>query len=281
MRYIKFEDIENAVRDLCLSAAYDLPDDVLNALQNSRSTETSDRGKMFLDQCIENAAIATTERLPICQDTGSAVYFVELGRDAQICGGTLYDAINSGTARGYQDGYLRKSIVNDPLFNRVNTGNNTPAVIHLELVLGDCLKITLAPKGGGSENMSRIKMLTPQAGIPGVIDFVVNAVTEAGGNPCPPVIVGIGIGGTFEKVAYLAKKALLRKVGAPNPNPDYATLEEEILKKINSSQVGPQGLGGNSTALAVHIEYFPCHIASLPVAVNLNCHAARHASVTI
>lgn len=281
MRYIKFEDIENAVRDLCLSAAYDLPDDVLNALQNSRSTETSDRGKMFLDQCIENAAIAATERLPICQDTGSAVYFVELGRDAQICGGTLYDAINSGTARGYQDGYLRKSIVNDPLFNRVNTGNNTPAVIHLELVLGDCLKITLAPKGGGSENMSRIKMLTPQAGIPGVIDFVVNAVTEAGGNPCPPVIVGIGIGGTFEKVAYLAKKALLRKVGAPNPNPDYATLEEEILKKINSSQVGPQGLGGNSTALAVHIEYFPCHIASLPVAVNLNCHAARHASVTI
>ncbi|MFA6658648.1 MAG: fumarate hydratase [Victivallaceae bacterium] len=281
MRYIKFEDIENAVRDLCLSAAYDLPDDVLNALQNSRSTETSDRGKMFLDQCIENAAIAATERLPICQDTGSAVYFVELGRDAQICGGTLYDAINSGTARGYQDGYLRKSIVNDPLFNRVNTGNNTPAVIHLELVLGDCLKITLAPKGGGSENMSRIKMLTPQAGVPGVIDFVVNAVTEAGGNPCPPVIVGIGIGGTFEKVAYLAKKALLRKVGAPNPNPDYATLEEEILKKINSSQVGPQGLGGNSTALAVHIEYFPCHIASLPVAVNLNCHAARHASVTI
>lgn len=281
MRYIKFEDIENAVRDLCLSAAYDLPDDVLNALQNSRSTETSDRGKMFLDQCIENAAIAATERLPICQDTGFAVYFVELGRDAQICGGTLYDAINSGTARGYQDGYLRKSIVNDPLFNRVNTGNNTPAVIHLELVLGDCLKITLAPKGGGSENTSRIKMLTPQAGIPGVIDFVVNAVTEAGGNPCPPVIVGIGIGGTFEKVAYLAKKALLRKVGAPNPNPDYATLEEEILKKINSSQVGPQGLGGNSTALAVHIEYFPCHIASLPVAVNLNCHAARHASVTI
>ncbi|NLK83616.1 MAG: fumarate hydratase [Lentisphaerae bacterium] len=281
MRYIKFEDIENAVRDLCLSAAYDLPDDVLNALQNSRSTETSDRGKMFLDQCIENAAIAATERLPICQDTGFAVYFVELGRDAQICGGTLYDAINSGTARGYQDGYLRKSIVNDPLFNRVNTGNNTPAVIHLELVLGDCLKITLAPKGGGSENMSRIKMLTPQAGIPGVINFVVNAVTEAGGNPCPPVIVGIGIGGTFEKVAYLAKKALLRKVGAPNPNPDYATLEEEILKKINSSQVGPQGLGGNSTALAVHIEYFPCHIASLPVAVNLNCHAARHASVTI
>ncbi|MDD4317469.1 MAG: fumarate hydratase [Victivallaceae bacterium] len=281
MRYIKFEDIENAVRDLCLSAAYDLPDDVLNALQNSRSTETSDRGKMFLDQCIENAAIAATERLPICQDTGFAVYFVELGRDAQICGGTLYDAINSGTARGYQDGYLRKSIVNDPLFNRVNTGNNTPAVIHLELVLGDCLKITLAPKGGGSENMSRIKMLTPQAGVPGVIDFVVNAVTEAGGNPCPPVIVGIGIGGTFEKVAYLAKKALLRKVGAPNPNPDYATLEEEILKKINSSQVGPQGLGGNSTALAVHIEYFPCHIASLPVAVNLNCHAARHASVTI
>ncbi|MDD3117327.1 MAG: fumarate hydratase [Victivallaceae bacterium] len=281
MRYIKFEDIENAVRDLCLSAAYDLPDDVLNALQNSRSTETSDRGKMFLDQCIENAAIAATERLPICQDTGFAVYFVELGRDAQICGGTLYDAINSGTARGYQDGYLRKSIVNDPLFNRVNTGNNTPAVIHLELILGDCLKITLAPKGGGSENMSRIKMLTPQAGVPGVIDFVVNAVTEAGGNPCPPVIVGIGIGGTFEKVAYLAKKALLRKVGAPNPNPDYATLEEEILKKINSSQVGPQGLGGNSTALAVHIEYFPCHIASLPVAVNLNCHAARHASVTI
>ncbi|MDD5662928.1 MAG: fumarate hydratase [Victivallaceae bacterium] len=279
MRYIKFEDIENAVRDLCLSAAYDLPDDVLNALQNSRSTETSDRGKMFLDQCIENAAIAATERLPICQDTGFAVYFVELGRDAQICGGTLYDAINSGTARGYQDGYLRKSIVNDPLFNRVNTGNNTPAVIHLELVLGDCLKITLAPKGGGSENMSRIKMLTPQAGVPGVINFVVNAVTEAGGNPCPPVIVGIG--GTFEKVAYLAKKALLRKVGAPNPNPDYATLEEEILKKINSSQVGPQGLGGNSTALAVHIEYFPCHIASLPVAVNLNCHAARHASVTI
>ncbi len=281
MRYIEFKEIECAVSELCITAAYDLPADVLASMKKYRKEESSERAKMFLDQCLQNAAIAADERLPLCQDTGVAVYFVELGEDVKIRGGTIYDAINSGTARGYHESYLRKSIVDDPLFGRKNTGDNTPAVIHLEIVSGEQLKITLAPKGGGSENMSQIKMLTPQAGRAGVIDFVVKSIIEAGGNPCPPVIVGIGIGGSFEKAAYLAKKALLREVGSINPDPNYAELENEILKRVNATQVGPQGLGGDTTALAVHIEHFPCHIASLPTAVNLNCHAARHATVTL
>ena len=267
----------DAVAALCLKAAYDLPEDVLKVITDSLEKETSARGKSFIRQYIENAAIARRERMPICQDTGFAVYFVKLGEEVKIEGGSLNDAIAEGTARGYREGYLRCSIVNDPLFKRKNTRDNTPPVIHIELVHGDKLSVTLAPKGGGSENMSALKMFAPSAGKNGVIDFVVNTVVNAGGNPCPPTIVGVGIGGTFEKVAYLAKKALLRKIGEHNPDPEYAQLEIEILEKINASGVGPQGLGGDVTAFAVHVEYFPCHIASLPVAVNLNCHAARHA----
>ncbi len=281
MRKIDFATIENAVAALCVKAAYDLPADVLKSLEDALKAERSERGCAFLSQCIENAHIAADERMPICQDTGFAVYFVELGQEVEITGGTLYDAVNAGTARGYREGYLRKSIVTDPVFARKNTGDNTPAVIHLELVPGDQLKILLAPKGGGSENMSALKMFPPAAGRDGIIEFVVESVTRAGGNPCPPTIVGVGIGGTFEKVAYLAKKALLRPVGQPHPEPLYAELERELLRRINATNVGPQGLGGDTTALAVHVEYFPCHIASLPVAVNLNCHAARHDQVVL
>lgn len=281
MRTIEYNTIVNAVTALCLKAAYDLPDDVMRGLEDALTHERSERGRSFLEQCIENARIAAHERMPICQDTGFAVYFVELGQDVHIAGGSLYDAVNAGTARGYREGYLRKSIVTDPLFARRNTGDNTPAVIHVELVPGDRLSILLAPKGGGSENMSALKMFPPSAGRAGIVEFVVDAVIRAGGNPCPPTIVGVGIGGTFEKVAYLAKKALLRPLGRPHPEPPYAELERELLARINASNTGPQGLGGDTTALAVHVEYFPCHIASLPAAVNLNCHAARHDRVIL
>ena len=277
MKTIEYARIVEAVAGLCLKAAYDLPDDVLEAIKSSLEQESSGRGKAFIQQYIDNAAIAREERMPICQDTGFAVYFVRLGEEVKIEGGSLCDAITAGTARGYREGFLRCSIVNDPLFKRKNTGDNTPPVIHIELVPGDKLSVTLAPKGGGSENMSTLKMFAPSAGRNGIIDFVVDTVVNAGGNPCPPTVVGVGVGGTFEKVAYLAKKALLRKIGEHNPDPEYAQLETDILKRINASGVGPQGLGGDVTSFAVHIEYFPCHIASLPVAVNLNCHAARHA----
>lgn len=281
MRTIQFDAVADAVAALCLKAAYDLPADVMQGLEEAFERERSGRGRVFLEQCIENARIAARERMPICQDTGFAVYFIEMGEEVRIDGGSLYDAVNAGTARGYTAGYLRKSIVGDPLFRRVNTGDNTPAVIHLELVPGDKLSILLAPKGGGSENMSALKMFPPSAGREGLMEFVVDTVTRAGGNPCPPTIVGVGVGGTFEKVAYLAKKALLRPLGQPHPEEPYAALERELLEKINASNVGPQGLGGDATALAVHVEYFPCHIASLPVAVNLNCHAARHDRVVL
>jgi fumarate hydratase subunit alpha len=281
MRTIQFNAVADAVTALCLKAAYDLPGDIMQGLENALAQERSERGRIFLGQCIENARIAARERMPICQDTGFAVYFIEMGEDVRIGGGSLYDAVNAGTARGYTAGYLRKSIVTDPLFRRRNTGDNTPAVIHLELVPGDKLSIVLAPKGGGSENMSALKMFPPAAGRAGLVEFVVDSVTRAGGNPCPPTIVGVGVGGTFEKVAYLAKKALLRPLGQPHPEAEYAALEQELLEKINASNIGPQGLGGDTTALAVHIEYFPCHIASFPVAVNLNCHAARHDQVVL
>jgi len=217
----------------------------------------------------------------LCQDTGFAVFFIEIGSEVMIDHGTVAEAVNAGVREGYKKFFLRKSIVADPLFDRKNTFDNTPAVIHLSQVPGDKLHIVLAPKGGGSENMSALKMLKPSEGRQGVVDFVVNAVVSAGGNPCPPTIVGVGIGGTMEYAAYMAKKALLRKTGEASPDPRYADLEAEILAKINASGVGPQGLGGNTTALAVHIEFHPCHLASMPVAVNLNCHAARHAEVTL
>jgi fumarate hydratase subunit alpha len=277
MRNIPFEQVVNEVAAICLKAAYDLPQDVLDRIMECLEQENSDRAKKFLRQYLENADIASKERVPICQDTGFAVYFVEIGNMVNIEGGSIYDAIEAGTAKGYKEGYLRKSIVSDPIFGRKNTGDNTPPVIHLKLVEGSKLNVLLAPKGGGSENMSQIKMLKPSDGRHGVIETVVDAVVNAGGNPCPPTIVGVGVGGTFEKAAFLAKKALLREVGSVNEDENYALMEKEILEKINSSDVGPQGLGGKTTALAVHIEHFPCHIASLPVAVNLNCHAARHA----
>ena len=281
MRKIAFKQVVDEVASICLKAAYDLPDDVLKCIQECFDKEDSERGKEFLRQYLANADIAKKERAPLCQDTGTAVYFVEIGEEVIIDGGTIYEAVAAGTAKGYKEGYLRKSIVSDPIFGRKNTGDNTPPVVHLNLIKGSKLKIILAPKGGGSENMSQVKMLKPSDGRHGVVQTVVNAVISAGGNPCPPTIVGVGIGGTFEKAAFLAKKALLREVGSVNEDENYALMEKEILEKINSSNVGPQGLGGKTTALAVHIEYFPCHIASLPVAINLNCHAARHAEFEI
>jgi fumarate hydratase subunit alpha len=281
LRTIPFNEIVDKVAAICLEAAYDLPSDVLKRITDCYNEENSARGKEFLRQYLENAEIASKERVPLCQDTGFAVYFVEIGEMVKVNGGTIYEALEAGTAKGYKEGYLRKSIVSDPLFGRKNTGDNTPPVVHLTLVPGNKLKVLLAPKGGGSENMSQLAMLKPSDGRQGVIDFVVDTVINSSGNPCPPTIVGVGIGGTSEKAALLAKKALLREVGSINSDENYAVLEKEIMKRINASGVGPQGLGGDTTALAVHIEHFPCHIASLPVAVNLNCHAARHAEFEI
>ena len=280
-RIVSFEAVAEAVADLCGKAACDLPPDVLDRLRQMEARETSELGRDFFAQYLENARIAREERMPLCQDTGFAVCFVELGDRVRFDRGTVYEAISEGVARGYREHFLRKSIVNDPLFDRKNTQDNTPPVIHLELVPGEKLHITLAPKGGGSENMSAIRMLKPSDGRQGVVDFAVETLRKAGGNPCPPTVVGMGIGGTFEKAAFLAKKALLHKIGEPNPDPRYAELEAEILEKINATGVGPQGLGGSVTSLAVHIEFFPCHIASLPVAINVNCHAARHAEVEL
>jgi len=278
---ISYKTIAEAVKKLCIEAASKLPDDVLAALNKALEAEESPRGREILRQCIENAKLAAGENDPICQDTGVAVYFVELGSEVTISGGTLAQAVNEGTMNGYREGYLRKSMVADPLFDRKNTGDNTPAVIHLEMVPGGALTITLLPKGGGCENMSALSMLKPADGAAGILDFVADVVIKSGGKPCPPVIVGVGIGGTADKAMLLAKKALLRPVGKSNADGRYAELEHAILEKINASGIGPQGLGGTVTALAVHIEEYPCHLASLPVAVNLNCHAARRAEVQL
>ncbi|MBO5668636.1 MAG: fumarate hydratase [Lentisphaeria bacterium] len=281
MKTITFDTVKDAVCRMCGQAACDLPPDVLAALKSAAGREKNVLAQGFFEQYLQNSDIAARERLPLCQDTGFAVFFVSMGSEVMIDGGTLREAINAGVRDGYKKYYLRKSIVADPLFDRKNTFDNTPAVIHLEQVPGDQLHIVLAPKGGGSENMSALKMLKPSEGRNGVVDFVVNSVISAGGNPCPPTIVGVGIGGTMEYAAFMAKKALLREVGKASSDPRYAELEAEILQKINASGVGSQGLGGDITALAVHIEFHPCHLASLPVAVNLNCHAARHAEVIL
>ena len=281
MREISVADIANTVAHLCQRANFNIGEDVLEALKQAREKEESTLGQQVLDQILENDSIATNENIPICQDCGTAVIFLELGQDAHVTGGDLYTAVEEGVRRGYEDGYLRKSIVSQPFSARANTKDNTPAVIHLDMVPGDCLKITVMPKGGGSENMSRLAMLTPAKGRQGVIDFVVKSVDEAGSNPCPPVIVGVGIGGTADKATILAKKALLRRVGEPNPDPEMAELEREILERVNGLGIGPQGFGGRTTALAVHAEVFPTHIAMMPVAVNLNCHAARHKEAII
>ncbi len=280
MRQISAETIIDAVRKISIEASYDLGKDVIRAIERAKKYEESPVAKGILDQVLENAKIAKIDKAPMCQDTGFAVLFVELGQDVQVTGGDFYEALNEGVRRGYKDGYLRKSILSDPL-ERKNTGDNTPAVIHADIVPGDKIKITIAPKGGGSENMSEVKMLKPADGLQGVKDFVIDRVRRSGGNPCPPIIAGVGIGGTFEKCAMLAKKALLREVGDRNPNKFYADLEVELLEKINKLGIGPQGLGGTTTALDVHIEVHPCHIASLPVAVNIQCHASRHKEIIL
>ena len=280
MKVIEFETIVNEVKNLCMKANYELPDDVKKAFDEAIKNEESPLGKSILEQCVKNAAIADNEKLAICQDTGFSVFFIKYG-NIRINGGNIYDAINEGVRQGYQEGSLRKSILKDPLLERVNTKDNTPAIVHLELVDDEMLDIVLAPKGGGSENMSRIAMMKPSDGVEGVVKFVVESVAGAQGNPCPPTVVGVGIGGTFEKVAFLAKKALIRPIGEHNSDPKYAELEKRLLTEINNTGVGPQGLGGRTTSFWVNIETFPCHIASMPVAVNLNCHASRHAHVRL
>ncbi len=276
MRELSVSTIVETVAGMCEEANIYLGEDVSGALKRSLEVEESPTGKEVLKQLIENLEIAKNEQIPICQDTGFAVFFVELGQEVHLVGGTLEEAINAGVRKGYTDGYLRKSIVKDPLFDRTNTGDNTPAVIYTDIVPGDKVKISFAPKGGGSENMSAIKMLKPADGEEGLVDFVVNQVKTAGPNPCPPIVVGVGIGGTFDRVAVLAKKALFRPVGQPHPDSKYAELEQKILDKINNLGVGPQGFGGRVSALAVHIETYPSHIASMATAVNINCHASRH-----
>jgi fumarate hydratase subunit alpha len=276
VREIDARKITETVSKLFQDACVYLPDDVLASIKQARENEPSPVARDVLDRILENADIAAKEGVPLCQDTGTAVVFLELGQDVHITGGDLYAAINEGVRQGYNKGYLRKSMVRQPFSARVNTKDNTPAVIHTEIVPGDRLKISAMTKGAGSENMTRLAVLPPAQGRPGIIDFVVKAVDESGSNPCPPVIVGVGIGGTAEQTLMLAKKALLRQVGKPNTDPEVAELEKEILQKVNNLGIGAMGYGGRVTALAVHIETFPAHIGSMPVAVNLQCHSARH-----
>lgn len=274
MKTVHVDEIASAVKKLVTSANFDLGEDVVKAFEKGLAEEVSPAGKAVFNALLENQKIARENQVPICQDTGYAVFFVELGQDVRIEGGLLNDAIDEGVRQGYSEGYLRKSIC-DP-FTRKNTGDNTPTVVIVDLVKGDKLKIIAAPKGGGSENMARLTMLAPAAGKKGIIDFVVNRCNEAGSNPCPPVIVGVGIGGSAEKCMILAKKALLRHIGEKSSDPELAELEAEILTKVNNLGIGPQGLGGKVFAMAVHIEKYPSHIASLPVSVNICCHASRH-----
>lgn len=280
IREIHVSTIIDAIKKLCVDANYYLNEDIFCALQEGLNKEESPIGKNILENIIKNAQIAKTKGMAICQDSGMAVVFVEVGQDLTIVGGGLENAINEGVRRGYKNGYLRASVVEDPL-ERINTGDNAPAVIHYKIVEGDKIKIDIAPKGFGSENMSSLKMLKPSDGIDGIKKFVLDTVENAGPNPCPPIIVGVGIGGTMEKAALLSKTALLRPINIKNENPKYAELEDELLKKINNLGIGPQGLGGRITALGVNIEYYPTHIAGLPVAVNIGCHVTRHASITL
>ncbi|MGB6837702.1 MAG: fumarate hydratase [Dehalococcoidia bacterium] len=275
VREVQANDITETVARLFIEATHFLPDDVVAALQRARESEKSPLAKQVLAEILENVDLAKREMIPLCQDTGTAVVFIELGQDAHIVGGSLEEAINKGVAKGYSEGYLRKSIADKPYSDRKNTQDNTPAVIHAEIVPGDGFKLKVLPKGGGCENMSRLAILLPAAGKEGVTNFVLKAVEEASGNPCPPVIVGVGIGGTAEYSMTLAKKALTRKVGESNRDPEAAELEKELLEKVNALGIGPQAVGGTNTALAVHVEVYPTHITSLPVAVNLQCHSAR------
>lgn len=280
MREVNIEKIISAVEKLCIEANYYLCDDIKNAIEKGLAKEESPLGKDIISKILKNADLAKEKEMPICQDTGMAVVFFDIGQDTIITGGDITEAINEGVRRGYKKGYLRKSVVKDPLM-RENTKDNTPAIIHYNIVPGDKIKITVAPKGFGSENMSQLKMLKPSDGIEGVKKVVLDAVSSAGANPCPPIVVGIGIGGTMEKAAFLAKKSLIRPLNVKNNNEFYRSLEDELLNKINALGIGPQGLGGRTTALAVNIETFPTHIAGLPVAVNINCHVTRHKEICL
>ncbi|MGG7079381.1 fumarate hydratase [Clostridium sardiniense] len=280
MREISVNKIRDSVRDLCISANYYIGNDVKDSLINYRDRESYPIAKEVLGKIVENADISKNENMPMCQDTGMACIFLEVGQDVHFIDGDIEEAINEGVRRGYEEGYLRKSVVKDPI-DRVNTKDNTPAVIYYNLVKGDKVKVTVAPKGFGSENMSKIAMLKPSDGLEGVKRFILKTVEEAGPNPCPPMIVGVGIGGTFDKAAYLSKKALLRPINEENKNEFYAQLEKDLLKDINSLGIGPQGFGGLTTALGINIEVYPTHIAGLPVAVNISCHATRHKEAVI
>jgi fumarate hydratase subunit alpha len=280
MRRIDVQKVTDGIKKLCIETNLYLGKDVIDHLSKVQSQESSPLGKSIIQDLLKNAEIAKKEQIPICQDTGMAVVFVDIGQEVQLIGGNITEAIQEGVRQGYRDGYLRRSVVRDPL-NRQNTQDNTPAVIYYDIIPGDQIQIKFAPKGFGSENMSQIKMLKPSDGRKGVEDFVIQVVAEAGANPCPPVVVGVGIGGTMDKAAVLAKKALLRPIGTHHAQEHLKDLEQTLLEKINQLGIGPQGLGGNITALAVHVEVFATHIAGLPVAVNINCHAARHGEIII
>jgi len=281
VREIEASAVTEAVADLFVQANYGLTEDVISALKQARQQEESPAGQEALDKILQNAVIAAEEKVPLCQDCGTALVFIELGQDAHVTGGDLYTVVNEGVRRAYVEGYLRKSMVTKPFSDRTNTRDNTPAVIHTTIVPGDRLRVIALPKGAGSENMTRLGMLTPASGRQGVIDFVVKAVDEAWANPCPPGIVGVGIGGTAERTLLLAKQALLRRVGEPSPDSETTDLENDILDRVNGLGIGPMGYGGRITALAVHIETSPAHIGSMPVAVSLQCHSARHREITL
>lgn len=281
IRKIDTSQIKEKVKNLFIKASYDIGDDMIELLKSAKENEDGETAKYVLDQIIDNDMIAKNERIPMCQDTGMAVVFMEIGKDVFLEGEFIEDAINQGVREAYEEGFLRKSVVDDPVFNRVNTKDNTPAIIHISYVKGDRIKITVAPKGFGSENMSKIKMLKPADGVEGVKEFILETVIAAGPNPCPPIVVGVGIGGTFEKAAILSKQALTRELGEKNQDEQYSSLEEELFGKINKLNIGPAGLKGKTTCLGVHVNYFPTHIAGMPVAVNICCHAYRHASVEI
>jgi fumarate hydratase subunit alpha len=280
LRVIEYSHLVTHVKEMCLEANCILPKDINDALERAQQQEESPLGQSVLGSVLENAHIAKTKTMPLCQDTGLVVVFADVGQDVHISGGLLTDAINEGVRQAYKDYYFRKSVVADPI-ERENTKDNTPAVVHVSLVEGDQLRLLLAPKGFGSENMSALRMLKPAQGIAGIKDFVVETVIKAGGNPCPPIIVGVGIGGTMEKAALMAKRALFRPIGSQNPKNHLARLEEELLELVNKTGIGPQGFGGTQTALAVFVDSYPTHIAGLPVAININCHAARHVEVII
>lgn len=280
LREIEVKEIEEAIKKLCIDSNYYVGEDIKDALKNAKKDETYKIAADVLDKIILNDDIASKEKIPMCQDTGMACVFLEVGQDVHFIGGILEDAINEGVRKGYKEGYLRKSVVKDPI-DRVNTKDNTPAVVYYDIVSGDKVKITLAPKGFGSENMSKIGMLKPADGLEGVKKFIIEAVKQAGPNPCPPMVVGVGIGGTFDKAAYIAKKSLLRPINQRNSDKFYEDLENELLEEINRLGIGPQGFGGRTTALGLNIETYPTHIAGLPVAVNISCHATRHKEIIL